>query len=765
MKITLWSLLLFFLLVSSTPFAQNGDEEPLHPDEAFSLKTYALDANTVRAEWQIAEGYYLYRDKFKFATEAVGISIGPAIYPEGEWKEDEFFGKMESYRNKVVIDIPVLRGVDSADTFILEAISQGCADLGICYPPQTKAVSIVMPPPEALDLPASSAASHSSSLLSKIGQSLGLIGNQKEFLPPDKAFIFTAEGLDGNRILATWEIEDGYYLYRDKFSFELENAPDIQLAPPEFPKGKRKFDEAFGDMVVYYDEAAIPIPLARSSSEAQEVILVANFQGCADDGFCYPPTTKKMALSLPAGEIKPLASLSVANADGQTRQPVFISEQDQIAQSLAGDSLWLVVLTFFGFGLLLSFTPCVFPMIPILSSIIVGQGKQVTTRKALMVSIVYVLAMALTYTVAGIFAGLFGENLQAMFQNPWILSIFSVVFVLLAFSMFGFYDLQLPARWQSKLSELSNRQEGGKLVGVAIMGFLSALIVGPCVAAPLAGALIYIGQTGDAWLGGMALFALSMGMGTPLIVIGASAGKLLPKAGAWMGAVKAVFGVLLLAVAIWMLERILPAPVTMMLWAALLIISAVYMGALTQFEANSSGWYTLWKGVGWVALIYGGLIIVGVATGGGDVLQPLRGLSVMNQTSTEGAGRSHEVDFKIVKTSAALDAAIQAANAQGRPVMLDFYADWCVSCKEMERYTFADPTVRSIMEQGLLLQADVTANDDDDKALLKRFNLFGPPSILFFGLDGQEKPAYRVVGFMNAEDFSRHIAQAFSVQP
>jgi len=763
MKITFWSVLLFFLLVSSTPFAQDGDEEPLHPDAAFSLKTYALDANTIRAEWQIAEGYYLYRDKFKFVTEAADISIESAIFPKGKLKEDEFFGKIESYRNKVAIDIPLLRGTNSADSFILKATSQGCADIGICYPPQTKEVSIVMPPPEALDLPASSAVNNSSSLLSKIGQSLGLIGNQKEFLPPDEAFVFTAEGLDGNRILATWEIEDGYYLYRDKFSFELENAPDIQLAQPQFPKGKRKFDEAFGDMVVYYDEAVIPIPVARSSSAVQEVTLVANFQGCADDGFCYPPTTKKMALSLPAGDIQSLVSLSSAGVGGQTNNPVLISEQDQIAQSLASDSLWLVVLTFFGFGLLLSFTPCVFPMVPILSSIIVGQGKQVTTQKALVMSIVYVLAMALTYTVAGIFAGLFGENLQAMFQNPWVLSVFSVVFVLLALSMFGFYDLQLPASWQSKLSELSNRQEGGKLAGVAIMGFLSALIVGPCVAAPLAGALIYIGQTGDAWLGGMALFALSLGMGAPLIVIGASAGKLLPKAGVWMDAVKAVFGVLLLAVAIWMLERILPIAVSMMLWAALLIISAIYMGALSQFEANSSGWHKLWKGTGLVILIYGGLLIVGVATGGGDVLQPLRGLSLANQTSVNGQASTHEVDFKVVKTSAALDAAIQAANAQGRPVMLDFYADWCVSCKEMERYTFADPSVRSIMEQGLLLQADVTANDDDDKALLKRFNLFGPPSILFFGLDGQEKPAYRVVGFMKAEDFSRHIQQAFDV--
>ncbi|MBU2478824.1 MAG: protein-disulfide reductase DsbD, partial [Gammaproteobacteria bacterium] len=386
-------------------------------------------------------------------------------------------------------------------------------------------------------------------------------------------------------------------------------------------------------------------------------------------------------------------------------------------------------------------------------------GEGLTTRRAFMLSLVYVLAMALTYTVAGVIAALFGENLQAAFQNPWILSSFAAVFVLLALSMFGFYDLQMPAALQSRLSALSNRQQGGTLVGVAVMGFLSALIVGPCVAAPLAAALLVIGQTGDTVLGGSALFALSMGMGTPLLAIGTGAGKLLPRAGGWMNAVKAVFGVLLLAVAIWMLERILPAAVSMTLWAALLITSAVYMGALEKLDVDATGWHKLWKGVGLILLVQGVLVLAGVAAGSNDVLQPLRGAALTGNASTTQAATS--LDFQRIKSVDDLNQAITQANRQGKTVMLDFYADWCTECHRMEKNTFRNADVLNALGNAVALQADVTANDDTDKALLQHFKLIGPPAILFFDNNGQELGRHRVVGYMDPETFSAHVQRAY----
>ncbi|HKJ75656.1 MAG TPA: protein-disulfide reductase DsbD, partial [Gammaproteobacteria bacterium] len=506
-------------------------------------------------------------------------------------------------------------------------------------------------------------------------------------------------------------------------------------------------------------------------------VLQAGFQGCNERlGICYPPINKKVELKLPApGE--DAGSSSAGAADGGTPLPEVppvpegdtspapdpqasqadqppLSEQGSLAQSLATGNTILVLGTFFGLGLLLAFTPCVFPMIPILSSIIAGQGAGLTTGRAFTMSLVYVLAMAVTYTVAGVVAALLGANIQAAFQDPWVLSAFAAVFVLLALSMFGFYDLQLPAGLQSRLTAASNRQEGGSLTGVAIMGLLSALIVGPCVAPPLMGALIYISQTGDPWLGGTALFFLSLGMGAPLLLIGTSAGKLLPRAGGWMEAVKAVFGVLLLAVAIYLLERILPGIVVMALWALLLLISAVYLGALEPLGEGTSGWRRLWKGIGVVLLIYGALLLVGAASGGKDPLAPLGHVRVA------GGGQPAHLEFQRVKTVEELQAKVAAASRRNQPVMLDFYADWCISCKEFEKYTFSDPGVQRALEGTLLLQADVTANDAEDKALLKHFDLIGPPAILFWGPDGTERKNYRVVGFMNAEEFRGHVESA-----
>jgi len=741
------------LAISLLPAAQAAvgtpadDEEPLMPDQAFVLSTRMLDANTLRAEWQIADGYYLYRGKFKFRSDTAGVTLGEPAYPAGKVKQDEFFGKVETYRHGVAIEIPIVRSAD-AQNLSLAITSQGCADMGICYPPQTKNVALQLPPaaPTAQKQDFDPLAA-----LKKLGDQLGLSGGDEEFLPPEQAFIPSVTVIDGNTLRAHFDIADGVYLYRDKLGFAVKDAPGIRLGQPALPPGDEKVDETFGTMVVYHHAVDVEIPLLRERLEATDVNLILKYQGCADAGFCYPPTTQEIPLRLPA--------IAAATSAVPVSAAPAVSEQDRIAESLASGSKLLTILTFFGFGLLLAFTPCVFPMIPILSSIIVGQGEGLTTRRAFVMSLVYVLAMAVTYTVAGVVAGLFGENLQAAFQNPWILGTFSAVFVALALSMFGFYELQMPSALQSRLTEVSNRQQGGTLTGVAVMGFLSALIVGPCVAAPLAGALIYIGQTGDAVLGGMALFALSLGMGAPLLAIGTSAGKLLPKAGAWMDVIKAVFGVLLLAVAIWMLERILPATVSMLLWAVLFITSAVYMGAL-EAVGEGSGWRKLLKGLGLVILIYGALLLVGVAAGGKDVMQPLHGLSA----GAGGSGESHstELSFKRIKGLEQLQAEIDAANASGRPVMLDFYADWCVSCKEMEKYTFADPSVQQALQDVVLLQADVTENDAEDKTLLKHFGLIGPPSIMFFGSDGGERRAYRVVGYLPAETFREHLRQALA---
>ncbi|NOX93239.1 MAG: protein-disulfide reductase DsbD [Gammaproteobacteria bacterium] len=742
------------------------DEEPLMPDEAFALSTRVIDANTVRVEWKIADKYYLYRDKFKFVSETESIQPGTPGFPKGKIKEDEFFGKMETYSKHVAIDIPITR-TGTANTLNMKITSQGCADIGLCYPPQTKTVTFNLPPLASAETAVNTANDSGGfsplNALRSLGSSLGLIDSDDGFLHPDQAFTFSAEAVNGNTLRVRWDIADKVYLYQDKFKFELKEADGITLGTPVLPEGKKKIDESFGEMMVYYHSVDIDIPLERTNLNATEVILVVKYQGCADAGFCYPPITKEMPVSLPAGSATAAAASSDTGTNGVNDAP--LSEQDRIADSLASGNTLLTILTFFGFGLLLAFTPCVFPMIPILSSIIVGQGESITTRRAFIMSLVYVLAMALTYTVAGIAAGAFGQNLQAAFQNPWILGSFAGVFVALSFSMFGFYELQMPSFIQNKLTNASNRQQGGTLTGVAIMGLLSALIVGPCVAAPLAGALIYIGQTGDMVLGGMALFALSMGMGAPLLVIGASAGKLLPKAGAWMDTIKAVFGVMMLAVAVWMLERIIPVGMAMMLWGTLMIGSAIYMGALDPV-GEGSGWRKLWKGLGVVLLIYGALQLFGAAAGGKDTLQPLHGLAMGGGGSGGGSGamgnmhHGGEMVFKRFKGLAALEREVAAASAEGKSVMVDFYADWCVSCKEMEKYTFSDASVQKALANTVLLQADVTADDDIDKALMKEFSIFGPPSILFFGVDGKERRSYRVVGFVKPGPFRDHVEKA-----
>lgn len=725
-------------LLSQPAFALNS-EDILPPDQAFKLTVAGLSRERVELNWQIAEGYHLYKDKTKIESQTDSIRLGEFQMPAGAQEHDEVFGDVTVYRQQLQVDLPLLNQSDQPQVKLLIKY-QGCADVGVCYPPQKAILDVDLPKMASLNQP--NAVNQFFGGLKKLTPSL--FGD--ELLPPEQAFQFFAEVKDPQTLHVTWLIADGYYLYKNKLALNLDAKTQSRLSALPLPKGEEHLDEEFGQVEIYRHELSLDVPLIRQSLSEEIVELTAKFQGCADRGVCYPPMTSKVALTLPLAQtLKPIAEPAPAPA---------LSEQDRIVDALKQDSLALTLLSFFGFGLLLSFTPCVFPMIPILSGIIVGHGHQVGTRKAFLLSASFVLASALMYTAFGILAALFGSNLQAVFQEPWVIASFAGVFVLLSLSMFGFYDLQLPAALQSRLHHSSEKHRDGSYWGAGIMGALSSLIVGPCVAAPLAAALIYIGQTGDVVLGGSALFVMGLGMGMPLLLVGASAGKLLPKAGAWMNATKAVFGVIMLAVAVWMLSRILPPSVTMLLTAMLLIIPAVYLDAIEPLPQAASGWKKLWKGVGLVMLVFGVMQLIGLSAGNTNPLRPLAGLAVAGQAQSE-AGLS----FKRIKNVAELDAVLRQAQINRQWVMLDFYADWCVSCKEMEAYTFSDAKVQRQLQDFVLIQADVTENNEEDQALLKRFHLVGPPGIIFFDPEGRERSGQRVIGYQDAETFLRGLQQ------
>jgi thiol:disulfide interchange protein DsbD len=562
----------------------------------------------------------------------------------------------------------------------------------------------------------------------------------QDLLEAERAFRLSARAIDAGTLEVRYDIAEGYYMYRDKFAFALEPST-VKAGTPRFPPGKVKKDEFFGDVETYRQEVVIRLPFTAPAGLAA-VTLKATSQGCADIGVCYPPNPQTLRVSLAAMGATPAGAAGAPAAEGD--------ESSQLAGLLKNAGFWLILTTFFGAGLLLAFTPCVFPMYPILSGIIVGHGHGISKGRAFALSTAYVLGMAVTYAAAGVAAGLSGTMLSAALQNAWVLGGFALVFVALALSMFGFYELQLPAFLQSKLSEESGRIRGGSLHGVAAMGALSALIVGPCVAAPLAGALLYIAQTRDALLGGAALFAMALGKGVPLVIVGVSTRSLLPHAGPWMDAVKKFFGVLLLGLAIWLVSPVLPAWAHLGAWGALAIGTAIFLRAIDPLPPHAPGWARFWKGVGVVLLLLGAALVIGAVGGSRDPLAPL---GFLRSASAPG----EHVVFERVKTSAELDARLAATD---RPTMLDFYADWCVSCKEMEKYTFSDVRVAALLRRMNLLQADVSANSDEDRALLKRFDLFGPPGIVFFDRQGRELARLRVIGYQPAERFLKVLNSA-----
>jgi thioredoxin:protein disulfide reductase len=567
-----------------------------------------------------------------------------------------------------------------------------------------------------------------------------------ELLEPDEAFKLTLSVRDASTVVARFNPAPAHYMYRDRITFTVADSPGVALVSTMLPPGETKSDPTFGTTQVFHQPFEAVLALKRDPSASEHIRIKASYQGCNEKaGVCYPPIKKTFDINLPGAPQTPGAA-TLGGGDAGIPPTAMQDDAAGIAAVLQSGRFWLVIGAFFAAGVALAFTPCVLPMIPILSGIIAGDARGLTRGRGFLLALAYVLGMAITYTLAGIAAGLSGSLLTSALQNAWVLGGFALVFVLLALSMFGLYELQLPAGLQSRASGLSNRLPGGRFLGVFAMGALSALIVSPCVAAPLAGALLYIGQSNDIALGGAALFALALGMGVPLLAVGLSAGSLLPRSGPWMESMKRFFGVVLLAMAIWIASPVLPLSIQMLAWAALLIVSAIHLRAVDTLPTAAGGWMRLGKGVGIMALVAGIALLIGALSGSRDLWQPLAGLRADARSQQTGSA----VQFASVRSVEELSVRLKQTD---RPVMLDFYADWCVSCKEMERFTFADPRVQARLGEMLILQADVTKNSAEDQALLKAFGLFGPPGIIFFDAGGNELKRLRVIGYRPPERF------------
>ena len=580
-------------------------------------------------------------------------------------------------------------------------------------------------------------------------------GSSNQPLDVEQAFVLTGGQTASDRVDLVWQVADDYYLYQDRI--EIEFAPGIDVLSREDSATDTKDDPLFGEVQVFHKIAQVGLTIGRADqSVPASSSFKVTYQGCWEGGICYPPVTKELSLAdvglIKVGQIAATVAESAetpagaqVDTSGASSTPATpLSAQDQFVETLTKASLMSLLAIFFVAGLALSMTPCVFPMIPILSGIIAGQGHRVNTRRGLALSVVYVLAMAVTYTIAGVIAGLFGANLQVALQEPWVISIFSLIFVGLALSMFGFYDLQFPSAFQTWLTRGSDRQKGGTYAGVAVMGFLSALIVGPCMAAPLAGALIYIGQTGDPLLGGMALFVMSLGMGVPLILIGTSAAKVMPRAGVWMESVKAGFGVVLLLMAIWMLDRVVPTEVSMLLSALVLIVSSIYMGVFNTNYEGVQGWAKFFRGLGVVLLVYGVALLLGLLSGGKSFIYPLQ--SFTGNGAGGAVASTSKLNFATITTNAELDRMLAVAQRNGQPVMLDYYADWCVSCSELDYVTFADTQVQQALQSVQLIKVDVTANDAEAKQLTQRYEVLGPPTLQLINSAGEWRKDLTLIG-------------------
>ena len=731
-------LLLLATLGAALPVVA-ADDEPIQPREVF--RYVVVDTgDALEIDWALEDGYFVLRDSLVVSSNTRAIELAAPRLPQGTAQDVASFGSQRIFRKNFYLSVPYVVAGDRPETMELSLEFRGCADDGDCPEPYewVEEVKLKSSDKPKLEL---GGASGAASLAGGLGGS--------EFLPVDEAFKPIVIPVDGNAVDVTFRIATDYYLYKEKISVKAL-ADNVQLGNLDLPQGKSKTDEFFGEQEVYYDEVFARLPIARATPEAMQLDLEVTFQGCAEAGLCYPPTTRTVSVELP--EAKTVTELSGIRP--------MVSDQDKKANIITNANIWTVVISFFGFGLLLALTPCVLPMIPILTSIIAGEGEDTSPMRGFVLAFSYVMGMAIVYTAAGVVAVAAGAQVQAAFNQPWVLSLFAGLFVVLAVAMFGGYDLQMPSGIQSKLAGISANQKSGTMIGAFIMGALSSLIVTACVAPALVAALAVMSQSGDYFRGGVALFAMAMGMGAPLLLVGAAQGKFLPKVGPWMMAVKGAFGFMLLGLAIWMLSRFLPGGLILGMWAVLAVMTGVFMGGLTSLTPESPAPQKAGKGFGFLLIIYGLLMLLGALTGGSNPLKPL---ATVNLGGGAAVVEDRHLKFQRIKTVEDLDRELEDASAAGKTAMLDFYADWCVSCIEMEEYTFTDANVQATLSNTVPLQADVTANDDQDQELLQRFGVFGPPTIIFFGTDGQQRHGYEVVGYMKAENFNEHLKQAFEL--
>jgi thiol:disulfide interchange protein DsbD len=753
------SLAALLLLLLSPALAAAPEDELLEPDQAFQLTTRTVSETTLEASWKIAPGYYMYRDKFQF--EALdGTQLKTPVIPRGKVKDDPLFGKVETYTKAVKIRLPFTRA-EGADTARLRITSQGCNEpVGVCYPPIVKEIDFKLPPGKAKPATISAPAADTSDKIASLKDLTRSLAPGSELEPPDpeQAFQVSVSARDNATLLARIDIADCCYLYRDKTKFELvaaDGAPltDVRLGDYALPPGKTKVDEFIGKTEVYEQGFETLLPVAGLGAGDQDLQLRVMYQGCSEKGvsICYPPATKTFGVQFRGGV------LSAAQAS--------VAPPAALADAAPRDmrNFVLAVIAAFGAGLLLTFTPCVLPMVPILSGVIVGtEGTHVTKLRGGLLSYSYVLGTALTYTVAGAVAGATGAQLQAYFQTPWAIGTFATLLVLLSFSMFGFYQLQVPSSIQSLLHHHSSRAHqqarqwlGGEMIGAFFLGLISALIIGACVSPVLVSVLGGAILAQDPVLGGGIMFALAHGQGAILVALGVGAGFLLPRVGKWMDSVKHLFGALLIAVAIYLLGYLPQVPV-LFLWAAFFIISGVYLGATQSLPEAASGWRYLWKGVGTFLLIWGVLALLGGFAGHRDFLHPLplSSMSLGVQPGPAGASGAAEGQlFERISNLDDLEKRLTAAKAAGKPVIVDYYADWCTDCLRMEKATFADPRVRQALAGFARLQPDVTKTGDNEvEAMKKRFRVYGPPAMVLLDARGEPASAGPIYGFHDADD-------------
>ena len=730
-KILSFVIVMSFILNIVSCVVDESNEQSTSPllrvNEAFKYELINSGAS-VWIRWVIEDGYYLYRNKLKFKIN--DTDIPQPILPEGYIHEDEFFGVQQIYRNEVSFEIPYKNQKIIGDEILIEILSQGCADRGICYPPQKWKKTIKIGGNDQNEINAT---------VNKIYE----IDSSS-----DNSFRPYLSSLDQNTIEIAFQIAPNYYLYKDKIRVIPEN-PFIKMGSIELPKGIIKTDQWFGESEVYYNELFGRVSFSRSTISYKNTGFYIEYQGCLENEICLPPEMKLIDVDFS----------SVENNLSSTFVPK-ISEQSRLASLIKNSNLWMVMFTFYFAGILLSFTPCVLPMIPILSGILAGEGKNISASRGFTLAFSYVMGMALVYTAAGIASALIGIQLQAFFNAPWVIIIFTSLFVLFALAMFDVINIELPTSLQTQLSNLNSKFSYGTYAGTFFIGAISSLIVTACVAPPLIASLIVISETGDIYRGGMALFSMSIGMGTPLLIIGTSAGRILPKIGSWMVTIKHLFGYMMLGVGIYMLSRIVDGSTILGLWGTLAILVGTSLNGLSHLEKNSSFIEKLKKTAGIVLIIYGASLLLGSFSGNNNPMRPLAKLNILQNDLTH---RDNHVSFKRIKSLENLNFELTAAANENKPVMLDFYADWCVSCKEMEVYTFTDESVKNALSNLILIQADVTLNDTIDQALMSELDVFGPPTIIFFNRNGRRQKGYEIVGYMKAKEFAEHVNEALNV--